>query len=96
MKKLITIVLSLVLMLDVAPVFAYAAGSSNPTDDVIAAEERLAEANANLEQAQNAYNEYIQDDPQIEEKYLEAQNAVAEAEEALHQAEIELESAQAA
>lgn len=96
MKKLLTILLSVVLILDIAPVFAYAADSANPAADVKTAGERLAEANAKLEQAQNAYNKYFQDDPQIEEKYLKAQNAVTEAEEALSKAETELVSAQAA
>ena len=96
MKKFLTVLLSLVLILDVAPVFAYAAGSSDLAEEVKAAEEKLAEANEKLEQAQNAYNDYIQNDPQIEEKYLEAQKAVTEAEDALRQAELELASAQAA
>ncbi|MBR3126177.1 MAG: hypothetical protein IKF42_12250, partial [Mogibacterium sp.] len=96
MKKLLTIVLSLVLILDVAPVFAYAAGSSNPADDVKAASEKLAEVKAKLEQAQKAYDEYIKEDPQIEEKYMKAQSAASEAEEALRKAETELASAHAA
>ena len=81
-------------MLNMTPALVvYAVG--DPAADLKTAEEALAAANEELGRAQEAYDAFLAEDPDIETKYAEAQKNLADAEAAAEEAALAYESAKA-
>ena len=93
-KKIVVLLLSIAMMLNMTPVlFVYAAG--DPVADLKAAEEALADANEKLARAQDEYDAFLREDPDIEAKYAEAEKNLSDAEAAAEKAALAYDSAAA-